>query len=29
MKVSDTVASRDITLKLTLHGPAAGIGFYF
>jgi hypothetical protein len=28
MKVSDT-ASRDITLKLTLHGPAAGIGFYF
>ena len=25
MKVSDTVASRDITLKLTLHGPAAGI----
>lgn len=29
MKVSDTVASRDVTLKLTLHGPAAGIGFYF
>ena len=29
LKVSDTVAGRDITLKPTLHGPMAGIGFYF
>jgi hypothetical protein len=29
LKVSDTVASRDLTLKLTLHGPTVGFGLYF
>jgi hypothetical protein len=29
LKVSDTVANRDLVLKLTAHGPTAGIGFYF
>ena len=29
LKVTDTVLGRDITVKPTLHGPAAGIGFYF
>ena len=28
-KVSDTVRERTFTVKQTLHGPAAGIGFYF
>jgi len=28
-KVSDTVANRTFTVKQTLHGPVAGIGFYF
>jgi hypothetical protein len=28
-KVSDTVAERTFTVKQTLHGPVAGIGFYF
>jgi hypothetical protein len=28
-KVSDTVADRTFTVKQTLHGPVAGIGFYF
>jgi len=29
LKVSDTVADRTFTVKQTLHGPVAGIGFYF
>jgi hypothetical protein len=29
LKVSDTVASRDLTLELTLHGPTVGFGLYF
>jgi hypothetical protein len=29
LKVSDTVVNRDLILKLTAHGPTAGIGFYF
>ena len=29
LKVSDSVAGRDIALKATLHGPMAGIGLYF
>jgi hypothetical protein len=29
LKVSDSVAGRTITLKPTLQGPSAGIGFYF
>ena len=29
LKITDTVASRDLTLKMTLHGPMAGIGLYF
>lgn len=29
LKVTDTKGSRDVELKLTVHGPAAGIGFYF
>ena len=29
LKVSDTVINRDLVLKLTAHGPTAGIGFYF
>ena len=29
LKASDTIAGREITLKPTFHGPAAGIGFYF
>ena len=29
LKVSDTVANRDLTLELTAHGPTVGIGFYF
>ena len=29
LKVSDTVAGRDITLEPLLHGPVAGFGFYF
>jgi hypothetical protein len=28
-KVSDTAAGRTFTVKQTLHGPVAGIGFYF
>ena len=29
LKVSDTVAGREITLKPSFHGPVAGLGFYF
>ena len=29
LKISDSVASRDITMKLTAHGPTVGIGLYF
>jgi hypothetical protein len=29
LKVTDTVLGRDVTLTPNLHGPAAGIGFYF
>ncbi len=29
LKVTDSVASRDLTLKLTAHGPTAGFGLYF
>jgi hypothetical protein len=28
-KVTDTVANRDLVIKQTLHGPVAGVGFYF
>jgi len=29
LKISDSVASRDLTLKMTLHGPTVGLGLYF
>lgn len=29
LKVSDTVANRDLTVKLTAHGPTIGFGLYF
>jgi len=29
LKVTDVVLNRDLTLKLTAHGPTVGIGFYF
>jgi hypothetical protein len=29
LKISDTVASRDLTMKLTAHGPTVGFGVYF
>jgi hypothetical protein len=29
LKLTDTVADRDFTVEQTLHGPVAGIGFYF
>jgi hypothetical protein len=29
LKLSDTVAGRDLTVKPTLHGPAIGFGLYF
>jgi hypothetical protein len=29
LKVTDSVASRDLTLKLTAHGPTVGFGLYF
>ena len=29
LKVTDTVVNRDLTLKLTAHGPTVGIGLYF
>jgi hypothetical protein len=29
LKLSDTVAGRDLTVKPTLHGPAIGVGLYF
>lgn len=29
LKITDSVASRDLTLKMTLHGPTVGIGLYF
>ena len=29
LKVSDTVASRDLTVKLAAHGPTVGFGLYF
>ncbi len=29
LKVSDSVASRELTMKITAHGPTVGIGLYF
>ena len=29
LKVSDSVASRDLTIELTAHGPTVGFGLYF
>jgi hypothetical protein len=29
LKISDSVASRDVTMKLTAHGPTVGFGLYF
>jgi hypothetical protein len=29
LKLTDTVGNRDFTVKQTVHGPVAGIGFYF
>jgi hypothetical protein len=29
LKVSDSVANRDLTMKLTAHGPTVGFGLYF
>ena len=29
LKVSDSVANRDLTIKLTAHGPTVGFGLYF
>ena len=29
LKISDSVASRDVTMKLTVHGPTVGFGLYF
>ena len=29
LKISDTVANRDLTMKLTAHGPTVGFGLYF
>lgn len=29
LKLSDSVANRDITMKLTAHGPTVGFGLYF
>lgn len=29
LKVTDAVANRSVTIKPTVHGPAAGIGFHF
>jgi hypothetical protein len=29
LKVTDTVVNRDLTLKLTAHGPTVGLGLYF
>ncbi len=29
LKISDSVANRDLTLKLTAHGPTIGVGLYF
>ena len=29
LKISDSVASRDLTMKLTAHGPTIGFGLYF
>ena len=29
LKISDSVASRDVTTKLTVHGPTVGFGLYF
>lgn len=29
LKISDAVASRDVTMKLTAHGPTVGFGLYF
>jgi hypothetical protein len=29
LKVTDTVANRELTLKLTAHGPTVGFGLYF
>ena len=29
LKITDSIASRNLTLKMTLHGPMAGIGLYF
>ena len=29
LKITDTVSSREVTMKLTAHGPTVGFGFYF
>lgn len=29
LKVTDSVAARDVTMKLTVHGPTVGFGLYF
>jgi hypothetical protein len=29
LKISDSVANRDLTMKLTAHGPTVGFGLYF
>jgi hypothetical protein len=29
LKISDSVATRDVTLKLTAHGPIVGFGIFF
>ena len=29
LKISDSVASRDVTMKLSAHGPTVGFGLYF
>jgi len=29
LKISDTVVSRDVTMKMTVHGPTVGFGLYF
>jgi len=29
LKISDTVVNRDVTMKMTVHGPTVGFGLYF
>jgi hypothetical protein len=29
LKLSDSVASRELTMKITAHGPTVGVGLYF